>query len=111
MVRQRGALRPRASFGAVMERRIQEVEMIRLAALAALVAAATFAAPAAADADEEGVEKFRDGPCKVEREWKKDGEHQENVVCEKRPRRSRAFSAVAIRLDRARTAPEGYYGD
>ena len=56
--------------------------MIRLAALAALLAAAAFAAPAAADSDEEGVEKFRDGPCSVGREWKKDGEYKEKVECD-----------------------------
>ncbi len=33
------------------------------------------------DRHAEGKEQFWDGPCKVEREWKKDGEYKEQREC------------------------------
>lgn len=52
--------------------------------------------------------KHRDGDCKVEREWKKDGEYKEKIECEGPPwRRGYRIPPVVIYQDREWVNPDG----
>jgi surface antigen len=81
---------------------------MRATAIAALFLACAFGADALADDDRERrrerKEEFWDGPCKVEREWKRNGDYKEERKCEgsrdRYPARKESFRDGPCRVER-----------